>query len=316
MYNAKCITDGERSREGFSLDTKDLQLFLAVTRNKSISRTADQLFMSQSTVTTRLQRLERDLGYHLFSRTPGGVQLTPEGRRFLPLAERVVAIEQQMVEPSARPVTTLRVMSGRAFVSTDVPQCLHRMLQTEDVRLQVRMGLYENMVDALIGNQVDFCFIGEPIHHPRVRLVEFPDDIIDLVVPIHHPLVHNFNGIQALLGEPFIAFADSTAPFRKRITTLLAKHDVYPDVRMELDSIDGIKAMVAQGLGVSFLPRRTLHDAASKGYVALDMHDEAFRRPTLLAYPDAREDEAITKRFIEIVSEHYEHQTRFPTPDS
>ncbi|WP_407655264.1 LysR family transcriptional regulator [Alicyclobacillus dauci] len=280
-----------------------------------MSRTAEQLFMSQSTVTTRLQRLERDIGYHLFDRTPNGVQLTPAGKRFLPLAEQVVSLEQQMVQTASHPVQTLRVMSGRAFVSTDVPQCLHRMLQVEDVRLQVRMGLYEDMVDALIGNQVDFCFLGEPVYHPRVRLIEFPDDAIDLVVPVDHPFTHDFPGLAALSGQPMVAFSDSTAPFRKRITMLLAKHDVFPDIRMELDSIDGIKAMVGHGLGISFLPRRTLHDSEAKGYVAIPVQDKAFTRPTLLAYPDALEDQPLTKRFIEIVSEHYQHQARFH-PDS
>lgn len=267
--------------------------------------------MSQSTVTTRLQRLERDIGYHLFDRTPNGVKLTQAGLRFLPLAEQIISLEQQMVDATAQPKRTLRVMSGRAFVSTDVPACLHKVLQTEDVRLQVRMGLYEDMVDALTGNQVDFCFLGEPIYHPRVRLVEFPDDAIDLVVPIHHPFSHDFPGLPALAREPFIAFSDSTAPFRKRIMMMLAKHDLFPDIRMELDSIDGIKAMVAQGLGVSFLPRRTLHDASHKGYVVIPIPDASFTRPTLLAYPDVLEDQLLTKRFIEIVSEHYHHQARF-----
>ncbi|EPZ44694.1 LysR family transcriptional regulator [Alicyclobacillus acidoterrestris] len=293
------------------MDTKDLQLFLAVARNKSISRTAEQLFMSQSTVTTRLQRLERDIGYQLFDRTPNGVQLTPAGRGFLPLAEQMVSIERQMIEPAKQPRRTLRVMSGRAFVSTDVPMCLHRIVELEDVRLKVRMGLYVDMVDALINSQVDFCFLGEPVYHPRVRLIEFPDDAIDLVVPANHPFTQDFPGIHAIASEPFIAFSDSTAPFRKRVTMLLAKHDLYPDVRMELDSIDGIKAMVAQGLGVSLLPRRTLVDAASKGCAAIPVNDESFRRPTLLAYPDILEDEPLTKRFIQVVSEHYHHQARF-----
>ncbi|GLF99991.1 putative HTH-type transcriptional regulator YusT [Alicyclobacillus hesperidum subsp. aegles] len=297
--------------EATHLETKDLQLFLAVARNKSISRTADQLYMSQSTVTNRLQRLERDLGCQLFTRTPGGVQLTAEGTRLFPLAEQMMQIEHRMLEPAARPIHTLRVMSGRAFVSTDVPRCLHHMLQVEEVRLQVRMGMYEDMVEALVGNQVDFCFLGEPIHHPRVRLVEYPADAIDLVVPIGHRFVHDLPSIGALADEPFIAFADTTAPFRRRISMLLAKYDVYPDVRMELDSIDGIKAMVAQGLGISLLPRRTLHDAAAKGVIGIALPDPQFCRPTFLAYPDAIEHEPLTKRFIEIVTEHYEREVRF-----
>lgn len=268
--------------------------------------------MSQSTVTTRLQRLERDVGYSLFDRMPNGVQLTKFGARFLPLAEQMLAIEQMMMEPSGQRTETLRVMSGRAFVSTDVPMCLHKILQTEEVRLTVRMGMYDDMVDALIGHQVDFCFLGEPIYHPHVRLISFPDDAIDLVVHQAHPFARDFPGLHAVHNEPLIAFSDSTAPFRRRIMVLLAKHDVFPEIRMELDSIDGIKAMVGQGLGVSFLPRRTLHDARSKGYVAIPIDDvEGFTRPTLLAYPDVLEDKPLTQRFIEVVSEHYQHQARF-----
>ncbi|GMA62390.1 LysR family transcriptional regulator [Alicyclobacillus fastidiosus] len=90
------------------MDTKDLQLFLAASRNKSISRTAEQLFMSQSTVTTRLQRLERDIGYQLFDRMPNGVQLTPEGARFLPWlnklyrwSDRCLSLHNNQSEPCA-----------------------------------------------------------------------------------------------------------------------------------------------------------------------------------------------------------------------
>jgi DNA-binding transcriptional LysR family regulator len=287
------------------MDTKDIQLFLAIARIGSISKTAEQLFMSQSTVTTRLQRLERELGYTLFDRLPNGVHLTVEGQQLVPLAERMVTLEERMVTPDKENLPILRVMSGRAFVSTDVPACLTRMLRTTNVHLRVSMGMYEDMTDALLARQVDFCFIGEPIFHPHVRQLEFPDDFIDLVVPKNHYFVRHFPGIEAIQNEPFVGFSRETAPFRRRVSNLLAKYHVFPHVRMELDSIDGIKAMVAHGLGISFLPRRTLHDADAKGYVAIPMKDSDWVRPTLLVYPDSIEEKPLTQQFIQIVKAHY-----------
>jgi DNA-binding transcriptional LysR family regulator len=261
--------------------------------------------MSQSTVTTRLQRLERELGYPVFHRLPGGVQITESGRTLLPLAERMVEIEECMVTPEKIEIPILRIMSGRAFVSVDVPACLSRMMRVSNVHLRVRMGLYDEMVDALLSHEVDFCFLGEPIFHPHVRLLEFPDDHIDLIVPKHHHLTHNFPGLGSLHQEAFIAFSQGTAPFRQRTMTLLNRAHVFPNVRMELDSIDGIKAMVSAGLGVSLLPRRTLHDATEKGYIILPIDEPGWTRPTLLAYPDVIESRATTKQFIAVVEDFY-----------
>jgi DNA-binding transcriptional LysR family regulator len=299
------------------MDTNDIALFLAIARLGSISRTAEQLFMSQSTVTTRLQRLERALGYELFIRSANGVQLTSAGQHFLPLAEQMVSIERKMLNPDMTEKPTLRIMSGRAFVSVDVPACLLKISKHISVHLKVRMGMYDDMVNALLANQVDFCFLGEPIYHPHVRQVEFTPDAIDLVVPPNHHFVHDFPGIHALANEPFIAFGRSTSPFRKRVMNLLAQEGVYPAIRAELDSIDGIKAMVSHGLGVSFLPRRTLGDAAFKQIAVIPMNDPKWTRPTLLCYPDAIADRPLTKQVVEKVAEYYrELQSRRPSPQT
>lgn len=287
------------------MDTKDVTLFLTIARIGSISRTAEQLFMSQSTVTTRLQRLERLLGYPLFHRFPNGVKLTAEGERLVPIAERMASIEASMLQLEHEEPQVLRVMSGRAFVSTDVPECLAGMVRETNVRLQVRMGLYDEMMDALLAEQVEFCFIGEPIYHPLIKQLPLPPDAIDLVVPNNHYFTHHFPGLTALNTEPFIAFGRADAPFRKRILRLLAEAGVYPPVLMELDSIDGIKAMVSHGLGVSFLPRRTLFDANFKHYSVISMDNPAWTRPTFLAYPTANEGNPLTERFIRVVRNYY-----------
>lgn len=288
------------------MDTKDLALFLAIAKIKSISKTAEQLFMSQSTVTTRLQRLEKLIGAELFTRTQSGVQLTSDGGRLISLAERMVALEEEMTRPTNEDAPIIKVMSGRAFVSTDVPACLTRMQKLVNVHWQVRMGMYDEMTDALLANQVDFCFLGQPIYHPNIIQEECKPDYIDLVVPKGHFFTHRFEGIQDLVNEPFVAFGKPSSPFRQRILENLAQKNVYPNICMELDSIDGIKAMVSSGLGVSFLPRRTLHDADAKGYVAIPMDHSVWTRPTFIAYPENTRTKPLVQKFLQVVHRYYD----------
>lgn len=287
------------------METKDLSLFLAIARIQSISRTAEQLFMSQSTVTTRLQRLEHALGYSLFQRNSSGVRLTREGELLLPLAEKITQLEQQMYNPGDEEVPVLRIMSGRAFVSTDVPECLHRMSARSSVHFQVRMGLYDEMKDALLAQQADFCFLGEAIYHPDIELVEYPPDAIDLIVPVEHYLIHVFENIRQIASEPFIAFGRPTSPFRRRVMNLLAKAEVYPAIPMELDSIDGVKAMVAHGLGLSLLPRRTLFDASVKGFRSIPLKEHGWTRPTYVAYPKALSNQPLVNEFLQVTDQIY-----------
>jgi DNA-binding transcriptional LysR family regulator len=64
--------------------------FLEVARRGSVSRAAEALFITQPTLTARLQGLERELGTPLFLRTPHGMRLTDAGRAWIPFAERAL----------------------------------------------------------------------------------------------------------------------------------------------------------------------------------------------------------------------------------
>src|SRR5919204_4028404 len=71
-----------------------IEAFLEVARRQNLSRAAEALFVSQPTLTARLQSLEASLGEQLFVRTRRGMRLTEAGEAFLPFAEHAVkAIE-------------------------------------------------------------------------------------------------------------------------------------------------------------------------------------------------------------------------------
>ena len=70
---------------------KQLECFLVVARLGSMSRAAEEMFLTQPSLTARLKALEHEVGDELFVRARSGMRLTEAGRQFLPYAERSVA---------------------------------------------------------------------------------------------------------------------------------------------------------------------------------------------------------------------------------
>ena len=76
------------------MDLTDLEMFLTIVNTKSISKTADALFLSQPTISHRLKMLEKELDFPLIVRSKGlkQIELTTEGADFIPIAQRMVSL--------------------------------------------------------------------------------------------------------------------------------------------------------------------------------------------------------------------------------
>lgn len=87
------------------MDTNTLRTFIALAQIKNFTKTAQQLFVAQSTVTNRIHDLETELGKELFVRTHKQVDLTPAGEKFLEYAQRFIDLEisafQDLQSPTA-----------------------------------------------------------------------------------------------------------------------------------------------------------------------------------------------------------------------
>ena len=121
----------------------EIEAFLAVHNAGSVTKAAERLYISQSSLSTRLRTLERELGCPLFHRSKGsrGLSLTPEGERFLPLARQHKDLEDKMralgrVKPADR---LLRVSSLNSIGSYLLPPAYDRFTRLwPGIRLQIK----------------------------------------------------------------------------------------------------------------------------------------------------------------------------------
>ena len=76
------------------MDIESLKTFMVLANTKNYTRAANQLFVAQSTITNRINELERELGFQLFYRTYRLVELTPEREQFRRYAEKVIELTE------------------------------------------------------------------------------------------------------------------------------------------------------------------------------------------------------------------------------
>src|SRR5947199_305088 len=137
----------EESRNGKPSGIQLVQVegFLEVARRGSVSRAAEALFITQPTLTARLQGLERELGTPLFLRTPHGMRLTDAGRAWIPFAERALralvdgrdALEQVMSASAGH----LMIAAAPAVSTYVLPELLEKFVAAHPrVEVSVRTG--------------------------------------------------------------------------------------------------------------------------------------------------------------------------------
>ena len=105
------------------MNTEWVNTFLEIVKYGSINLAAGEMFLSQSTISTRLNLLEEELGYKLIQRSKGqrSVRLTDEGRAFLPIAKRLSQIQKEAFDIRYHPHIDLHIAAidsyNRSFLS-------------------------------------------------------------------------------------------------------------------------------------------------------------------------------------------------------
>jgi DNA-binding transcriptional LysR family regulator len=268
-----------------------IEAFLEVARRQNLSRAAEALFVSQPTLTARLQSLEAALGEQLFIRTRRGMRLTEAGDAFLPYAEhalRALADGRERLGELRRGVAGRLVLGAPPTVSTyTLPALLARFSATHPgVRLAVKTGTSEEILDMVLHDQVQLGII-RALANQEIETIPLFTDTLVLIAGPGHRLARSSPGRQArmadLAGEVLVLFGRSSS-YLEFTTATFRQAGVLPGSVLELDNIEAAKKMVERGLGVSLVPSSTVAGELAAGTLArIELVDAAPARREIVA---------------------------------
>ena len=268
-----------------------IEAFLEVARRQNLSRAAEALFVSQPTLTARLQGLEATLGERLFVRTRRGMRLTEAGETFLPFAEhavRALADGRERLAELREGLAGRLVLGAPPTVSTyTLPSPLARFHAARPgVRLTVKTGTSEEVLEMVLHDQVQLGIV-RALNHPDVVSVPVASDLLVVIAGPRHPLVGTRPRLADLAGEVLVLFGRSSS-FLDFTTAVLRQAGALPFSVMQLDNIEAAKKMVQQGLGIALVPESTVAAELAAGTLG--------RVEPLDAAPARREIVAVRRR--------------------
>jgi DNA-binding transcriptional LysR family regulator len=243
--------------------------FIEIARLGTMRRAADSLSISQPALTARLQALEEELGVALFRRTHTGMLLTPGGRAFLPHADRAIEAIQSGVslirELEHGVIGELALAVAPAVSAYILPEILVRFTAMyPDVRLRVRTGHSEEIVDLVVRGEVELGIVRQ-LHDARVRSRPLYEDELMLIAPPDHPFAKAGSIDVSEVSRAQLILFDRTSSYYELTNALFRVAGVVPRGITEVDNIEAAKRMVERGLGVALLPGTAVADALGAG---------------------------------------------------
>lgn len=268
---------------------KQIEYALAVARNGSFRAAADELNVSQPTLTAQIARAEDILGVQIFERTRSGAQLTPAGRLFEPQARRVVeSLDELMVTVSdVDERATYRLGVKGTLGPYLLPHILPSLRELHSgLRFFVREDTPRGLEDGLARGDYDLIITSLPINSPDVTHEPLLRETILLAAPSDHRLASvakwmgsDLQGEKVLTTEPGHLFTRQVESVCNRLGA-----EVLRDY--EGSSLDALRLMVVMGMGLAFLPALYVESEirADSGLTVRVLEDETIARIHVIAW--------------------------------
>ena len=190
------------------MDIETLRTFITLSETNSFTKTANQLFVAQSTVTNRINELEKELKLSLFSRTNRSVKLTIEGERFRVYAQKVLELtENTLAEIIAehRFENHIRIGSADSIYEGHLaPQIQKYRDKHPENSLKITIGLSNHLLEQLQEDLLDAAFVYIPLKKSSYHSELYKQDKLVLVTDINNKKYRRGITQQHLIEENYL----------------------------------------------------------------------------------------------------------------
>jgi len=272
------------------IDPRRLLSFREVARQRSFSRAAETLSLTQSAVSQQVAALERQLGTRLLDRRPGGLRLTSPGEQLLAharaIADRLTLADAQLAEVVDAERRELRVGAFPSVLATIVPAAVSALLATvPDLQVTVTEGRTDALVRGVRDGSLHLAVAFQDAHAPRQehqgtrRHDLFTEPMVAALPPHHRLRRRDPIALSDLAHDPW------TAPSRDGlIARACARAGFTPRIAYLSSDPLSIRAIIATGLAVSLTPR--LLATHLHGVHITSVHDQPAQRDVYALLPD------------------------------
>jgi DNA-binding transcriptional LysR family regulator len=258
------------------MDTRQLAAFCAVVERKSFSEAAERLGVTQPAVSQQIRSLEDRVGQQLLDRSGRRVEPTEAGNRLYRSAQRLLALERQLLEDVAGEAEgplrgQLAMGASTGPGGTVVPVLLCEFAEANpDVTVDLTISDTQRIVEQVARRELELGIVGATPRNRAVAYEPFFQDEVILVCPPDHRFAGQTVALDELRGERLIVMQEG-AGVRQVIEDELRESGTRLrdlGVRLELGLQESVKSAVEAGHGVTFISRTAVERELASGELA------------------------------------------------
>jgi len=287
---------------------RQLEILLAVYQTGSVTAAAQQLFLTQPTVSMQLKKLADAIDAPLYDQigrklifTQAGLEVVKTAREVLNCFDR---LDMNLADLRGLKTGTLKL----AVVTTSkyfIPHLLGDFLSHyPNIDVEFKVGNRQQIIDRMSSGEDDFYVFSHPPKNRDLDLHEFLPNPLVAIAKTDHPLAQEQAiPLQRFCDEPFL-MREQGSGTRHAIERHFEARTITPNIRMTIESNEAIKHAVMSGLGVSILSSHTLAFEGSHGLVQLQVEDLPIMTKWYLASLREKEMSVVARTFMEYVDLH------------
>jgi DNA-binding transcriptional LysR family regulator len=255
-----------------SITLTQLRTFLAVVRTGSVTGAADELVVTQPSVSAAVTALSKELGVPMTERVGRTIRTTPAGEAFAPYAADVIGLLDQGRRASREAAAIAQRQVRIAAVTTAAEHVVPPLMQAfsaihPDVELTVEVGNRGRVFERAAEHTADVAIGGRPPADGRLTGAAFMENEIVVIAPPGDPLGGRSDVPVGDLGDRVWLLREEGSGTRAMTEQFLAGHDLHPRV-LTLGSNGAIKQATRAGLGVSLQSRPAVSLELEAGLVS------------------------------------------------
>ncbi len=267
---------GTVERKQLPIDFRHLETFCRVAELKSFSKAADDLFLTQPTISGHILSLEQSLSLRLFDRTGREVRLTKAGEVFLQYASKMLSTRKELV--NALTDFSQGIRGELSLGASTIPgeYLLPRLMgnfkkEHPHFTLSLKIADTKEICQLVLQGYVEFGMIGGKLNHNLLRYEKYDEDEIAVIAPSNYPLIKRRRvGLADLLREPWIIREEGSGTQMAVIEALRRRNKSLKhfNVVMEMGSTSSVKEAVKAGLGLAFLSKRAVEEELNQAVLS------------------------------------------------
>jgi DNA-binding transcriptional LysR family regulator len=256
---------------------------LAVIRGGSVTAAADELVVTQPSVSSALGGLARELGCDLFERAGRGIRLTASGEAFAPYAADVIGLLEQGRQAAREAADVverkLQIIAVTTAAESFVPALMRAFsVRHPGIELTLAVGNRQEVLARVLSHSVDVAITGMPPPDDRLVAEFLSDNEITCITAPDDPAAAGGLVTAAKLAGRAWLLREEGSGTRRLNEQFLADHGLHPRT-LTLGSNGAIKQAARAGLGVSLLSRATVEAELAAGRLAeLRLSDRPAKR--------------------------------------